>query len=297
MKVVLSVGGNRGRDDLRSGEGGSVPFGVTDTQPIPAVQIRQLDRKYSGLHCIQAGIGANDRMPVFRRAAVVAQHAQALHPLGIVAGDGSGVPVSAQVFAGIETETGQPAGGAYRSSVAADAVRLSGIFDQFQPVPGAEFFQFGQVHGVAIQVHGDDGAGLFGDSAFDAGDVEMKSLGADIGKYGHGADIADGFRGGKKAVGGHDDFIARSDVGRLQGKFEGRGPGADSNRVFGAGKAGKLGFEFFDVFSTHKVPGIQHPADGVQYFFFNGVVLHLEIDKRNFELYGSWSHDVLSEDF
>ena len=125
----------------------------------------------------------------------------------------------------------------------------------------------------------------------------MKSFGVNIGKYGHGADIAYRFRGGKKTVGGHDDFIARPDVGRLQGQFQRRGPGADSDRVFGAGKAGKFGFEFLDVFSTHKVPGIQHPADGVQYFFFDGVVLRLEIDKRNFELYGSWSHDFLSEDF
>ena len=148
--------------------------------------------------------------------------------------------------------------------VASDAVRLGGILDQFQMVAGAEPLQFGQIHGIAIQMYGNDGAGLLRDPALHGGDVEMKGFGIDIGEHRHRANVADRFRGGKETVGGDDDLIAGPDVGGLEGQFQGRGSGADADRVLGAGKAGKLFFEFLDVFSADKMSGVEYAAHRVQ---------------------------------
>ena len=83
--------------------------------------------------------------------------------------------------------------------------------------------------------------------------------------------------GGKEAIGGDDDLIARSDPGRTQGDDEGIRPGSQTDGVFDAQIVGYFLLESFLVRPEDEFTGVEHVLNSGVNFRFDRLVLRYKV--------------------
>src|SRR6267378_7924364 len=125
-------------------------------EAVPLIKLAQLDGEYRCLDAIQARIRANDRMLILRRTSMIAKQTQFARFVEIVRGHSACISVRSQVFARIETEAGEPSGGANLGAVVRTSMSLGSIFDNPQAVGGREFGDLSEIHRSTVKVHRDD---------------------------------------------------------------------------------------------------------------------------------------------
>ena len=100
------------------------------------------------------------------------------------------------------------------------------------------------------------------DRALDAFRVKIVRVGLDVGKYGGGANLRDGFRRGKKRVRGGDDFVTRSDATGKQRQLQGRAARGHSNCLADAQITRKGRLEALYLRPHDEAGTVDYPLDG-----------------------------------
>jgi len=130
--------------------------------------------------------------------------------------DSPGIAVRAEVLAGIKAEARGVSEGAHALSAPRRAVCLGGILDHFQIVPASDLENGIHVAGLAVEMHGNDGARVRGNSGFDLFRIDDERVFLDIEEDGLGAGRGNRFRGRNERMGGRDHFVPDADAERLQ---------------------------------------------------------------------------------
>ena len=235
--------------------------------------MRQLGAQERGLQGVEAEIAADERMMIFRLHAVHAKDGRAFGEIGVVRAEQAGVAKRAEIFGGVKTKR---AAGAERAGLAAMifcAEGLRGVFDDGEVVRPREGENAIHVRGLAIEVHGDDGLGAWGDFFGGVGHIEVEAGRADIHEDGRGAHARDAASGGEKGEVGHEHFVARADVEGHEREQEGIGAGGNAEGVRDAEELGALALEGGVLGAEDVVAGMQDALKGGLQIGFEGEVL------------------------
>ena len=162
---------------------------------------------------------------------MVAQQAHPFGDLRIVGGDRAGVAIGAEILAGVEAEARGIAQHADAPSIPGRAVRLGGIFDEYEIVARCQHRQGVHVGRLAIDVDGQDGTRGRSQDGFDRVRVQVVGAGINVGKDRACADSADRFGRGNEGVRGRHDLVTGADAARAQRQFERGRPAGDAHRV------------------------------------------------------------------
>ncbi len=238
----------------------------------------ELGLEDDGLDGVEAAVDALDLVDVFLERAMVGEQAGLAGEVIVVRDDGPAVPVGAEVLAGIEAERpGDPEGPGLPALVGGE-VGLGAVLDQVELVPVADGLDGLDVHGLAVDVDGDDGLGPGGDLGLDELGVDVVVL-VVVDEHGPGPRLGDRLRGGHEAVGDGDDLVARADAQGFQGDVDGiRAVGA-ADAVLAAVLLGVGLLESLDVLAADEGGLADDGLDGGVDLGLDGLVLGLEVDE------------------
>lgn len=235
-------------------------------------QLRQQDGSLQG---VQAAVHTDADVvvaAVLAMAGDLAQH----DGQGVVVGeDRAAVPIAAQGLAGEKAGTGNRGQIAALAAFVAAAQALGRVFDDRQAVLGGDGVDGVHVGALAIQGHGDDGAGPGGDGGFQLGRIQGIGARIDVDIDGLGAQQGDGLGRGDVGEARGDDFVSRPDPQRHLGDLQGVGAVGDGDAVLGAGIGGQPFFQLGDFRPQDELAVGQHALDAGIDFGFQALVLGL----------------------
>ena len=144
---------------------------VPQARGVPLIEVRELDVKRRGLQRIEARFRL-DQVLVLLTLSEIAPQPQFVGKRRIVADDGAGVAVGAEILSWIETKAAGVAEASNTPSVVTRAVCLSGILDNAQTVTLRKRQYRLHRNGLAVQVHRHDGLGAGGYGCFEPFRIE-----------------------------------------------------------------------------------------------------------------------------
>ncbi len=239
-------------------------------------QLRQQD---GGLQGVQAAVHADADVMVAAVLAMAGDLAQDSSQGVVVGEDRAAVPVAAQGLAGEKAGTGNRGQVAALAAFVAAAQALRRVLDDRQTVPGGNGVDGIHVGALAVQGHGDDGAGPRGDGGFQPGRVQGISARVDVDVDGLGAQQGDSLGRGDIGEARGDDFVARPDPQGHLGDLQCVGAVGDGDAVFGAGIVGQALFQLGDFRPQDELAVGQHTLDAGIDFGFQALVLGLQVDE------------------
>ena len=178
------------------------------------VEIAQFHSKRSCLYFVDSAIISGENIVVAAVAAIVGKRSHSLGYLGVVSGNGSGIAEGAEVFGGVEPQSGsisERTGGICAVQARArcfSSYGLGVIFDYHQIVALGELLQRRVPAGCAVEMHRHNAASARIYHFFDFRCVEVERSSVGIYKARHQAIACDGKHRCYVGVGRHDDFVA-----------------------------------------------------------------------------------------
>ena len=160
-------------------------------------------------------------------------------------------------------------------------MRLRRVADHSQSVLLRQSRDRRHVRGLPVEVHRNDGLGLRRDLRLDLIDVDVVGRGVDVDEHHLRAGHLDRLGRGDEGVGDRDDLVTRADTQRLQ---------RDEQRVGSVGNADAMTdpavlreglLERLDERAADEGGLLDHGGDRRVDLGFDGLVLRLQIDKRN----------------
>ena len=124
---------------------------------VVGVDVFQLHAKQRGLQFVEAVVGALDEVLIFLVRAVVAQGADHVGQLLVLAVERAGVAEGTEVLARVEAEGRGIAPGAGLDAADMSTVGLSGVFEQKEAALAAELRDRGHVGELAVEMDGEYG--------------------------------------------------------------------------------------------------------------------------------------------
>ena len=121
-------------------------------------------------------------------------------------------------------------------------MRLTTVLEHPESVAAREVAHAGHVHGLSVDVHGDDADGAWRDFQRRVGDVHAVPR-IDVDEDGRRLREADGLDGGKRGVRRDEDLVAGLHAERPERHPQRGGPGAREHGVTHADVAGEVGLE------------------------------------------------------
>ena len=158
---------------------------------------------------------------------------------------------------------------------------LGGIFDEHEVVSVTDEPQGGEVSGVPVKVHRENGFGAWGDGSFDEPGIEVEGGRVDIDEHRSSAGVGDAPAGADPAVGSGDDFVARFDIEGEESHMECSGAVIEPDAVAGAAEFGKGLFEGGDGGAEYEL-GIANECSEIDLQFVpDGGVLLFQVKEGN----------------
>lgn len=228
---------------------------------------------------VQAAVDAHADVMV---AAVLAVAGDLPHDFGqfvVVRKDGPAVAVAAQGFAGEE------AGACNRRQVAAFAAfvgcakALGRVFNDGDAVFRGDGVDGVKVGALAVQAHGHDGFGSWGDGGFEPCRVQVVGAGVDVHIHGFGPQQGHGLGGGDVGKARGDDFVARANVQRHLRNLQRVGAVGHGDAVLGPGVSGQLFFQLGHFGAKDVLAVVKHALYARVNLGFEALVLSFEVDE------------------
>ena len=279
MEDVEGVGPElRAFDLVHVGEEGVVLEGVAVPGLVPIVDVGELGLENDGLDGVQAAIDALDLVDVLLERAVIGEKTGVPGEIVVVRDDGAGVPVGAEVLAGIEAE--RPGNPECPRLFALDRgeMGLGTVLDEIELVFFAYRLDSLDVRRLSEDMDGDDGLGLFRDLRLDLGRVDVEVL-VDVHENGSGPGLGDRFGGRDPAIGDGDDLVSEADAEGLERDIDGIGPVGATDAMLHAVLLGVDSLEAFDMLPPDKGRLADDGLDGGVDLGLEGVVLAFEVDE------------------
>ncbi len=133
-------------------------------------------------------------------------------------------------------------------------VRFGRVFDDLDAVLARQFHQRVHVHGMAVDVDGDDGFGARRELGRDLLHVHLPVVGFVIDQDGRRTAVGDGVDGGDHGEGGQDDFVARLQPQGGERQVHGDGAVGAGDAIAGVARLGKPGLEVADEAARRRNP-------------------------------------------
>lgn len=243
------------------------------------VQHSQFRQQDGGLQGVQAAVHADADMVVTAVLSMTGDLAQHDRQGVVVGEDRAAVPVATQGLAGEKAGTGNRGQVAAFTAFVAAAQALGGVLDDRQAVLGGDGVDGIHVGALAVQGHGDDGAGPGRDGGFQPGRVQGVGAGVDVDVDRLGAQQGDGFGRGDIGEARRDDLVPRTDAQRHLGNLQSISAIGDGDAVFGAGIVGQPFFQLGDFRPQDELAVSQHALDAGIDFGFQALILCLQVDE------------------
>lgn len=156
---------------------------------------------------------------------------------------------------------------------------MGGVLDDRQAVLGSNGIDGIHVGALAVQGHGDDGAGAGGDGGFQLGRVQGVGARVDVDVNRLGAQQGDGF--GRDDIGETrgDDFVAWADAQGHLGDLQCISAVGDGDAMLGADVGGQALFQLGDLRPQDELAVCQHALDVGIDIGFQALVLGVQVDE------------------
>src|SRR6266850_2593029 len=231
----------------------------------PRRQKRQARAERGGLQFVETRVDAGLLVMIAAGLAAVAQPTQPIGQRAVVGEDRTAVAEGAKVLRGVEAEGARGAEAAHRSSGGGREMRVTTVFDDGQVVARRDGRNRGHVGGLSVEMHRENRARPRSDRVRDAFGIDRQTRRVDVGedrtRAGH-QDRERAVRGGQRR---RDHLVARGNAERTEAERERIGPGADPDRVIGAGRGGEFLLERLDLRPEHEPSALDHAVDGASH--------------------------------
>ena len=207
----------------------------------------EVEQAVGGAHFVHFGVDAGGDDFCLAGEAEVFEIVDALLGFFVVAYEGAAFD-GVVGLGGVEGEGGHVAGVEDAFAIDFDAEGVGGVVDDAKAVAVGDLLDGVDVAGVAVDMHGHDGGGFWGDGGFNLGGVETAGGGVDVDEDGADAVPPEGVGGGHETIGGGDHFAG--DAEGLQGGDEGEGAVGEEGEEGHAEVGGEGGFEAVMVFAV-----------------------------------------------
>src|SRR2546426_6452262 len=296
-----------GKDDRPVGVGEELVVAACSLSAllVPLRQMSKFRAQYTCLDGIESAVVPFDVVEVFLRLAVVAEHLAAPRQSLVVGGDGTRFAAGTQILAGVEAER---RGMTHYSGLAPAvlllrevlcAVRLAGVLDDDQVIPGRQLEDGVHVGHLPVQVYGDDGrhwaatalahyaARLRIWCAFGlqigAQLLRIHGVGAliDVDEIRPRARLRDCLRGGDEGERHRHHGISWSDARRDQREAQGVGAAGHSHAELRLTERREVALELLDCRATNEPGGVERGVENRAQLFPELAVNSDKIEKRN----------------
>src|SRR5262245_53469910 len=255
----------------------------------------QLHTQYRCVQAVEAAADAFHLVDILVESPVIGPHPDSANQIFVLTHDRSRITVRAEVLAWIKTEARRMSEGTRALSAPCRAVCLGGVLDHFQMVPASDLENRIHVAGLAVEMHGKDGARPRGNGGFDLFGIDHERVFLDVDEDGLGTSRGNSFRGRNERVGGRDHLVPGAEAERMQCQAQRVGSvraacaiqvrrGTGGVLLLSA-VAGKLELEVPDILAANeRAPRDDTLERGVD-FVSDAQILSVEVDEWNVHWY------------
>lgn len=193
------------------------------------------------------------------------QHGRPRRHVRVIGGDQAALTAGGEILADVEAEGVHRADRAHGPAPVPGTVRLRGVLDHGDPVPGGDLGDPVQIGGQTVQVDHDDRLGPAGDRGLQRRGVQIERDGVDVHEHRYGHEMERSGGAADEAQGGHDDLVARLHTRGAQRDRQRRGAVAHRHTVLRADVLRPLPLQARDLLLPRRgggePAGPQHPMD------------------------------------